>query len=384
MRGNEKGTRDALQEETPQAAPAVGTQAATSTPIPVTIAKRLAGKKDAVLVRGSNVSGAEYVLYEPGTRTHYTKDWKALQQEASGDDAVRTAMRYRQPEDVVSLNPSAQAKLDNEAAAIEAQKQADAVAAADRLKSVELRESLRASLEGVKFKGGQFVGAEQTEPVKANFAGPLAVHKSYGHFRKGQQEFTVSHVGTQLAVLKGFKSLAAAKQAAVRLDRAGPFAELKGPESLREPEFERIKKVALAIKSSGMDPLASPEIDAPQRGVPNAIQEPSPAQVDVRDRAEDGGAVEQRDAQAQEASKEGEAPPKEYVGVALPPSEQAKAILRDPKTSEQLDSVTVTHRVWDAKAGKWVPQEMSALKAAKSIISDIDKLTAYRQCLEGG
>ncbi len=201
------------------------------------------------------------------------------------------------------------------------------------------------------------------------------------------------------------------------------------------PTIKQAKAAATAVPKTDFASMFGVKPVKPTE-VPDAVQESVAEEVDVRQRAEDGGAVEQGNTQGQEVageSNQAEVWDEEAIANAweagsdvaetrpydtLKPHQKADfkrrlesgedfnkaargalrasafekpadkrqraaAMLRDPKERERLDGIMVEHRVWDAEEKKWVPQEMSALKALEDIQSDLTALEQFKQCLEG-
>lgn len=213
---------------------------------------------------------------------------------------------------------------------------------------------------------------------------------------------------------------------------------------------QKVKRVTLADVPADMGLAGAfglPRVETPYEETPRAVQEPSPAEVDVREQARDGEAVAERDTEGQTVAQESEALSEEdLAGFFNDPAwnpqadeqtydnlnpeakrvfreriergdevkdavraarrtkpaggtatiaearkeaekvayaEQVAEALKDPEQRAALDAITVKHRVWDDEVKSWVEQEMSALKALEDIQSNLDGLYKFKNCLGG-
>lgn len=144
------------------------------------------------------------------------------------------------------------------AADAEAAEQAAADAAA---LASELEAKLRERLLKNKFRKGSVEIATNAgmKPVQSLVYGGLAVHRTPKGSGKGA--FTVSHVGTGLAIMTGFDSQEDAKLAASRLAMDSDFLQPFKRGDDAKAFFETALAVATVIRDAGYDPLAQPDID---------------------------------------------------------------------------------------------------------------------------
>jgi hypothetical protein len=214
--------------------------------------------KVAILIDGVS---SRYTLYTPGFRVNYNGEWELKEQGPGPEDAITGALRYNDEKNIIAMTSTAKAEIDRRRDELEAQRKADAEAKAkaeaERIREMEMRTALETELSKAKFKKGKVKLAGTDQTADAWIYNGVAAHKS----PISNGKYTITHVATGLRLVEGMPSLGDAKLAAVRIANSGDMAALNQQTGKGE-EFAKTRETIKAVQAG--DPLAKPEIDAPQ------------------------------------------------------------------------------------------------------------------------